>query len=435
MGSPQRLDLGQVPASELVPGDLVRVGTGEPFPADGVILGGESLQADESSLTGEAYPVTKAPLPAGHDRDPDEEHWAFAGTRLLTGEARVRLIFTGGDTLYGEIVRAATTTRFERTPLQEDVARLVRALVFVALAVCLLLAGVRLYQGHGLVDAFLSAAVLAVAAIPEEFPVVLTFFLGVGVYRLARRKALVRRAVAVENIGRVSVICSDKTGTITEGSLRLHELRPAKDITQERLVQVAAMASRPGSHDPLDEALLAGASAASRGSRLLASYPFTEARRREVAVWQESGERLAVAKGAPETMLELCRLDAEDRSRLDAELAAMSASGQKVIACARRTVEVTTEPRDGFTFAGFIGIADPLREGVRKAVEEAKRADIQIVMVTGDHPQTARAIARDAGLSLAPVVMSGDDMQTRLEAGERGFLETLDVVALAPPAQ
>lgn len=425
----------QVPASELVPGDLVRVLTSEPFPADGVIVGGTNLQADESSLTGEAYPVAKKPLPVGWAGDPDEEHWAFAGTRLLTGEARVRLLFTGSDTLYGEIVRAATSTRNERTPLQEDVARLVRVLVFVALAVCLLLAGVRLYQGHGLVDALLSAAVLAVAALPEEFPVVLTFFLGVGVYRLAQHKALVRRAVAVENIGRVSVICSDKTGTITEGKLRLHELRPAKDIAPERLTRLAALASRPGSNDPLDEALLAEAPAAPTGWHLLASYPFTEARRREVAVWQGPGERLAFAKGAPETILDLCRLGVADKDRLDAEVAAMSATGQKVIACAYQVVVATVEPGGGFSFAGFIGIADPLRHGVHQAVEEARRAGIQVVMVTGDHPQTAEAIAVEAGLSPDPVVLSGDEMQSRLQEGERAFLAGLDVVARATPAQ
>ncbi|AKH44319.1 Ca2+-transporting ATPase [Altererythrobacter atlanticus] len=425
----------QVPANELVPGDLVRVRTGEPFPADGVILAGGKLQADESSLSGEAYPVPKTPLPAGAQGDPEEQHWAFAGTRLLTGEAQVRLIFTGGDTLYGEIVRAATATRNERTPLQGDVARLVRALIVIALAICLLLAAVRLYQGHGLIDAFLSAAVLAVAAIPEEFPVVLTFFLGVGVYRLAQHKALVRRAVVVENIGRLSVICSDKTGTITEGVLRLHELRPASGITQERLLEMAAMASRPGSHDPLDEALLAEAPPAPAGSRLLASYPFTEARRREVAIWEETGQTIAVAKGAPETILQLCSLGAEERERRDGKLAAMSASGQKVIACARRNVATTAEPEGGFSFTGFIGIADPLREGVRQAVEDARQAGIQTVMVTGDHPQTAQAIAREAGLAADPVVLSGDEMEARLGQGDRAFLDSLDVVARATPAQ
>lgn len=423
-----------VPASEVVPGDLVRVSIGEPFPADGVIIGGDSLQADESSLTGEAYPVRKLALLEGRASAVGEENWAFAGTRLLTGDAMVRIIFTGPDSLYGEIVRAATSTRQERTHLQDDVARLVRALLLVALAVCALLAGVRVWQGHGLADAFLSAAVLAVAAIPEEFPVVLTFFLGLGVFRLARKKALVRRAVAVENIGRVSVICSDKTGTITEGRLRLREVRAARGTTREELVQRAAMASRPGSNDPLDETLLAEATAPPGDWSLLASYPFTEARRREVAVWQLPAKCLAVVKGAPETVLALCDLGEAERERLSGEVAAMSASGQKVIGCAYRTVDAIAEPASGFTFAGLLGIADPLREGVLEAIEQAQSAGIQVVMVTGDHPRTAEAIAREAGLS-DPVVLGGDEMEARLHEGERAFLADLDVVARATPAQ
>lgn len=426
----------RVPASELVPGDLVKVATGDPFPADGVIVRGAGLQADESTLTGEAYPVSKSPVSAlSKARDPHDGNWAFAGTRLLTGEALVRVLFTGGDSIYGEIVRAATATRNERTPLQRDVAQLVRILLFIALAICLLLAGVRIHQGHGLADAFLSAAVLAVAAIPEEFPVVLTFFLGLGVYRLAQRKALVRRAVAVENIGRVSVICSDKTGTITEGQLRLHELRPASGTTPERLTQLAAMASRAGSHDPLDEALLAQAIAPPEQWSLVASFPFTEARRREVAVWQGPDDLFTVAKGAPETILSLCQLGDRASSRLHAEVAAMSATGQKVIACAYRKASVPTEPQEGFLFGGLIGIADPLRDGVREAVDMAKGAGIRIVMVTGDHPQTAEAIAREAGLSTDPIVLTGDELQRRLQEGERAFLIDLDVVARATPAQ
>lgn len=425
----------RAPASELVPGDLVRVSTGEPFPADGVIVGGDGLQADESSLTGEAYPVRKLRLPAARFEAVGEENWAFAGTRLLTGDALVRIIFTGADSLYGEIVRAATATRHEHTRLQDEVGRLVRVLLLVALAICLLLAGVRLWQGHGPADAFLSAAVLAVAAIPEEFPVVLTFFLGLGVYRLAQNKALVRRAVAVENVGRVSVICSDKTGTITEGRLRLRDVRPAQDISRERLTQLAALASRPGSNDPLDEALLAEAAAPPDDWSLLASYPFTEARRREAAVWQGPGKCIAVVKGAPETVLALCELGEGERARLDAEVIAMSGTGEKVIGCGCREVDATSEPEGGYLFAGLIGIADPLRDGVREAVEKARSAGIQIIMVTGDHPQTAEAIAREAGLASDPVVLAGDEVESRLHEGERAFLADLDVVARATPAQ
>ena len=195
---------------------------GEAFPADGLVVAGERMQTDESALTGEAFPVRKEPLAGlpGHDGEAnvDGAFWGFAGTRLLTGEARVRIVYTGGETLYGEIVRSATQGAHARTPLQSAVADLVKVLVVVAVVLCLTLAWVRYRQGHGLVDALLSAMTLAVAALPEEFPVVLTFFLGVGVYRLAKRQALVRRAVVVENIGRVSCICSDKTGTDHAGS-------------------------------------------------------------------------------------------------------------------------------------------------------------------------------------------------------------------------
>lgn len=423
-----------VAATEIVPGDLVRVSMGKSIPADGIVVEGDALQVDESSLTGEAYPVRKAPL--GRERaDPlGEENWVFAGTRLLTGNALVQILFTGGDTLYGEIVRAATTTRRERTRLQDDVGHLVRALLLAALALCLLLAGARLWQGHGWADAFLSAAVLAVAALPEEYPVVVTFFLGLGVYRLARRKALVRRAVAVENIGRVSVICSDKTGTITEGRVQLREVCPAPDTTARWLRQLAAMACRPGSHDPLDDALLAE-SPPTDDWTILASYPFTEARRREVAIGQTGGTLLAVVKGAPETVLGLCELQAAERRRIDADLTTLTATGQKVIGCAYRPVDEISEPEGGYMFAGLLGFSDPLRSGVREAVEKASRAGIQIVMISGDHPRTAEAVAREAGLSAAPVVLLGDEMEARLREGARAFLADIDVVARAAPAQ
>src|SRR6516165_277241 len=252
-----------VPATELVPGDLVIIPAGEPSPADALVLEGTGLQVDESALTGEAYPVPKWPV-ASLPRSPgdplvEEEHWVFAGTRLLTGEARARVAFTGGETLYGEIVRSATRGTHDVTPLQAAIGRLVRVLIVAALFVCLALAAVRLYQGHGWLDAVISAVTLATAAIPEEFSVVFTFFLGVGVYRMARRQALVRRAVTVENIGRVSSICSDKTGTITEGRLRLEHRLPAKPLDEGRLLGLAALACRRESGDPMDEAILAAA--------------------------------------------------------------------------------------------------------------------------------------------------------------------------------
>ena len=248
-----------IPSAELVPGDLVIVNESESFPADGVLVAGANLQADESALTGEAMPVRKRPFKGAAEEGEtslDNEYWGAAGTRLLTGEARLRVVFTGGETLYGEIVRFAREGQHERTPLQNAIGTLVAGLVVIAVLVCVALAATRYYQGFGLLDAFLSAVTLAVAALPEEFPVAFTFFLGVGVYRLARRQALVRRAVVVENIGRVTCICSDKTGTITEGKVALANSLPVEEIDSVELQRCAAIASRPGSGDPIDVAVL-----------------------------------------------------------------------------------------------------------------------------------------------------------------------------------
>ena len=215
----------ELAASEVVPGDLVIVAPGEFVPADGVIVACEEVQVDESTLTGESVPVRKRALPwpptSGDEPRVAFEHWSFAGTRVLAGRARLRVAYTGAETLYGEIVRAVASGSAARTPLQSAITDLVGVLSAVAGVACVVLALVRVAQGHGWIDALVSALTLAVAALPEEFPVVFTFFLGVGVYRLARRHALVRRAAAVENIGRVTTICSDKTGTLTEGRLVL----------------------------------------------------------------------------------------------------------------------------------------------------------------------------------------------------------------------
>ncbi|WP_374564871.1 cation-translocating P-type ATPase [Ideonella sp.] len=429
-----------IPSRELVPGDLAEVTPGEYFPADGLLVSGSGLQVDESTLTGESLPVAKQALgPAGlRAGQAADNHWGTAGTRLLTGTARLRVACIGSETRYGEIARSATEGSHAATPLQKAIGELVYVLLGVAVMMCLALAAVRLWHGHGWIDAILSAVTLAVAALPEEFPVVYTFFLGVGVFRLARKKALVRRAVAVENIGRISCIVSDKTGTITAGTLVLAHRAPAGGHDDASVLQVATFAARPDSGDPLDQALHAAAGPLPPASRL-ADFPFTEARRRETVVWQPAGGRpTAFTKGAPETVMDVCALSAQARAGWLDRVQAYAASGHKVIACALRELPagapLDVEPGEAFTFGGLLAFEDPVRGGVREAIADCMAAGMRVIMVTGDHPATAAAIAREIGLGGAQpkvvVLAPSDDAGAVLVANDG-----VDVVARATPPQ
>ena len=430
----------ELPAAELVPGDVVALAPGDSVPADGVLLHAVDVQVDESALTGESYPVRKAAAPGSlaGNAQLDDRHWSLAGTRVLTGEARLLVLHTGGETLYGEIVRSAVGGRHERTPLQQAVAELVRALVVAAAVVCAVLAWVRWQQGHGLVDALLSAVTLAVAALPEEFPVVLTFFLGVGVYRLARRQALVRRAVVVENIGRVSCICTDKTGTLTEGRLHLTHRCPVDGVGDERLLALAAIASRRETGDPMDVAILDLSPATRDG--VVATFPFTEDRRRETGVVRDGDSLVAAVKGAPEVVMGLCELVPDERARWMDEIADLAGTGHKVIAVASRALPGGDwsggEPDRGFTLAGLLAFEDPVREGVPAALRECRAAGIRVIVVTGDHPATAAAVAREIGLSgEASRVIEGAEMEARLAGADGSALRGVEVIARAVPAQ
>jgi Ca2+-transporting ATPase len=437
----------EIAARDLVPGDLVVIGAGTSIPADGVVIAGHELYADESALTGEAYPVVKRTVDAhladapGDEAFVDGESWAFAGTRLLTNEARVRVAFTGGETLYGEIARSAARGSRARTPLQAAIDRLVTVLVVAAAVLCVIVAAVRLRQGFGWLDALVSAATLATAALPEEFPVVLTMFLGVGVYRLARRKALVRRAVSVENIGRVTCIVSDKTGTITDGRVRLLEAIADPTISRVDLLRLAALASRPAAGDPLDVEVAEAARAAGCASddrRVLATFPFTEDRKRETAIVREpDGHVIAVTKGAAETVLGRTVLSPSESHAWHERVSRLAEAGGKILACAWRAVDdgTTAEPHEGYQLGGLLAFGDPVREGVVEAIAATREAGIHTIMATGDHPLTAVAVAHAAGLGAsAPLVITGDALTAPDGPRGRALLD-VDVVARATPAQ
>jgi P-type Ca2+ transporter type 2C len=425
--------VSNIPAVDLVPGDRVIVRPGQSFPADGRILAGDGLQVDESILTGESIPVAKVVPPRFSD-DTQDAHWVMAGTRLLTGEATFQTVLTGAKTAYGEIVRTALLSTKQPTQLQMAVNQLVYRLTLSAVALCLALGVIRYWSGHSLFDAVMSAITLAVAALPEEFPVAFSFLIAVGVYRMAQQKALVRRAVAVENIGRVTCICTDKTGTVTEGKLRVGMLSPAAGSTQAQLLACASCAARADSGDPLDTAILAKVPATLATD--VAVFPFTEDRRRETIIRQiGKANFIATVKGAPETVLGICKLSVRSRKVHLAHAQELASQGYKVIGFAEQNLRRRPEhePHSQFVFQGFVAFEDPVRREVPEAMRWALSNGVKVIMVTGDHAATARVIALKAGIGgREPRIVSGDELNQVLAHEDP---RRIDVVARAKPIQ
>lgn len=435
----------KIPAKDIVPGDLVIIPAGKYFPADGIIVSGENLQVDEAMLSGETFPVRKKILsqtPEGSTNPNIEDYyWGFAGTRLLTGLASMRVVYTGRETLYGEIIASTLETTKTITPLQKAIAKLVFILIMVASLVCGILAIVRYLQGFGFVDALLSSATLAVAALPDEFPVVFTLFLGLGVYRLARREALVRRSVSVENIGRITCICSDKTGTMTEGRLKLIDAIPAGGFKTKDLLYIANLASRRESGDPLDVAIIEEAKKKDIGeAKRVATFPFTEDRKCETsAVKIAENQFLIATKGLPEKILSLSILNKTEKETWLKKISELAASGYKVIGCAQQRLENNwdnVEPNSNYHFAGLLVFSDPPRKEVPLAIKQCIEGGIHVLMLTGDHPETARSIAKEIGLGKgSPKVILGNDAEAHFNQEEGDFFRTVDVIARAVPSQ
>ncbi|MBX2988297.1 MAG: cation-transporting P-type ATPase [Bdellovibrionaceae bacterium] len=442
----------RIDSHDIVPGDLVVLNSEEHFlPADGFWESVDSLQVDESVLTGEAFPITKRTIPFDAFRSAqevlvDSQSLGFAGTRILTGSGLLRILFTGKNTSYGEIVQSVSTIAHERTALQHSIAKLTKRLIYAAAAFCLILALIRVYQGHGWLDALLSAATLAVAAMPEEFPVVFSFFLGVGVYRLAKRGALVRRAVSVENIGRITRICTDKTGTITAGQLKLTHVDAASPFSESEVLSHAGAASNHEGTDPVDQAIFALSGERDLKIPLRTSViPFTEDRKRETAFYENQGSAFCAMKGSPETILSKSALSSEEKNKWLDRTSNWAREGHKLLAVGNREVSAAElrdgkEPDSGFQFAGLLAFEDPARPEVRPAIEYCGKNGIKVLMITGDHPQTAAAIAKDVGLgSGQPIVISAEADPEKFEAdwlkANPEFLRGADVIARCNPIQ
>lgn len=439
----------QIDYIEIVPGDLIIVQTGDLLSADGFFEHVEDLLMDESTLTGESLPISKYAHQISQEQFYGEISVAnnvvgFAGTRVVRGRGILRVTETGINTEYGMIVQSLSKIPKERTALQKNIAQLVKVLTLGGLGCCVFLAVIRISQGEDVLSSLLSAAILAVAAMPEEFPIVFSFFLGVGVYRLAKSNALVRRAVTVESIGQVKCICTDKTGTMTMGDLKLEMAVAAEPVSKEFLIESAFKASDVGLSDPIDLAIYEACKNRSVDKKVKI-YPFTELRRKETVICQNHGDQMiAICKGAPEVIFSMCNMSDDARSLWRQRVSKYSSEGMKVLACAHKIVSshdsLENEPNAEFELLGILGFSDSLRPGVDEAIGYCRRHGIKVIMLTGDHPQTAMTVAKNAGMGHgSPRVLSMEDHLDLLDqnnvTAKISLLARCDVISRCNPLQ
>ena len=416
--------LKEIASVDLVPGDVMFIHEGVKIPADGLVLRCSDLCVDESSLTGESEPVWKERSPAEQTADVWRKDYCYAGTLATQGNAYVEVEHTGASTEYGKIGADVAAAPDAPTPLQRETGALVRLCVGIA-GVLFALVGLVTYfnltdhaPGPRIIESVLAGITLTMAMIPEEFPVILTVFLSMGAWRLARKNSLVRRLPSVETLGAVSALCVDKTGTVTLNQMSVRSLWAA-DGDERALCEAMGLACETDAYDPMEKAMLAacegrGLSRAELfAGDLVLEYPFTNELKMMGHVWSRDDGLIVAAKGSPERILPLCNLSAKQKAEAKAKLAEFSGQALRVIAVGTMRPASDADIPAAITdchlmLCGLVGLADPPRESVRDDIAACVRAGIRVVMITGDNGATASSIAKQVGIPDADNVVTGD---------------------------
>ena len=443
---------GKIPARDLVPGDVILLHTGDRIPADARLLEAVNLQLEEAALTGESVPVEKhIQLLSGDDLPVgDRKNMVYAGTAVTYGRGKSLVVATGMQTEFGKIAQLLQTVETGKTPLQQNLDKVGTVLARVAFVVVAIIVAQGLLRGQPFIDMLIFGIALAVAVVPEALPAVVTISLAIGVQKMVKRNALIRRLPAVETLGSTSVICSDKTGTLTKDEMTVRKIYTAGGLFKvsgagyeprgmfsrngssnqptpelKALLTAAALASdaqlvQEGDTwlikgDPTEGALVvAAAKAGLYKPQLDAEYPrineipFTSETKRMTTLHQSDGKLKAFAKGAPEVILKDCEwlmttngvvlLDAAGKGNLLAVAGEMASDALRVLAIASKPISTIEDAQTSMTFLGLVGMIDPPRPEAKSAIVICEQAGIRPIMITGDHPVTARAVAHELGL-------------------------------------
>jgi P-type Ca2+ transporter type 2C len=480
----------RVPAREVVPGDVILLATGDKIPADARLTEAVNLQTVEAPLTGESAPVEKhsTALPEEQLSAGDQRNMAFAGTAVTYGRGRALIVATGMATEFGKIARMLQDVDTVKTPLQGNLDRLGKSLARAAFAVVFVIVILGLFRGQPFVEMLIFGVALAVAVVPEALPAVVTISLALGVKRMVRRNALIRRLPAVETLGSTSVICSDKTGTLTKdemtvrklyvaghtievsgtgyeprGSFSMNGSGAAAPASLSMLLRAAALASdarveqRNGAGtwevkgDPTEGALVVAAAKAGLNKVELdkqfsrvSEIPFTAETKRMTTLHDTPGGVVAYSKGAPEVIVQSCTLQLTDagvepldearRAEVLDRARQMAGEALRVLAIAYKPRADVENAEHEMTLLGLAGMIDPPRPEAKAAVQRCEEAGIKVIMITGDHPLTAKAVAEELGLSKHGGVVNGAELEAMDDAQLEREVESIEVCARVSPA-
>ena len=436
---------------DLVPGDIMMIHEGVKIPADGYVIKCNDLCVDESSLTGEAEGVWKVPTDG---KKITSDYWrndyCYAGTLVTQGSAVVRVDKIGVSTEYGKIGANVAEAPTEKTPLQKQISSIVKTCAGIAAVLFTLVSIVTWFNipdhsfGERFIESILSGITLAMAMIPEEFPVILTVFLSLGAWRLAKKNSLVRKLPSVETLGAVSVLCVDKTGTITMNQMTVQDEWVANG-DEDNLVEVMGLACETDTYDPMEKAMLAHCEEQHGikkshlfGGRLISEYAFTNELKMMGHIWHHDGEIIIAAKGSPERILTICRIPDNERILSENKIREMSEQGLRVIAVAMTKVISETEiPASitdcSLTLCGLVGLADPPRDSVKDDIAICNKAGIRVVMITGDNGITAVSIARKIGMKNCYSIVTGDMLENMSDNELRESVKTVSIFSRVIP--
>ncbi|MFA6097752.1 MAG: cation-translocating P-type ATPase [Candidatus Paceibacterota bacterium] len=457
----------RIPGVEVVPGDIIVLKEGDRIPADAELLWTRNLSVDESLLTGESVPVRKDPSNknSGSSRKTEEERSSiiYSGSLVVQGQGVAKVRTTGINTEMGKIGKALEVIKEERTPLQDQTKRIVKSVFGIVIVLFLIII---LYYGivrGNWTEGILSGITLAMALLPEEFPVVLTIFLALGAWRISKEQALTRKISAVETLGSSTVLCVDKTGTLTENKMSVREIFTEGENfdvkgNEDRLpskfheiIEYGILASEEDPFDPMDKAIqdlgkrtLANTRHIHTKWTLVEEYPLTRKLLAISHVWrrEDGGDHdgyVVSAKGAVEAICDLCHLDADECRKISVLVDSMAANGLRVISVAKSGFEKSDLPSSqhdfDFKFLGLIGLADPVRKTVPPAMKECYNAGIRVIMITGDYPATAKNIAREIGLKNYNEIITGPELEKMGSEELRKKIKEVNIFARVAPEQ